>query len=302
MSVLRFDGKSVIVTGGGRGFGRSHAMLLASRGAKVVVADYGVNVDGTGSSPEPAELVAKEIVAAGGEAVPCFASVAEEQGANSIVATALDAFGGLDVVINNAGICDPHLFEDMTMERFRRMFDFHYLGTVLVTKAAWPHLLAAPFGCVVNTASEAILGNVPKSTAYSAAKGAVFSFTRALALDSRRCGVRVNAVAPRGITRMSQPSMLARVYDQPEEDFVNPFYESLSPEGVTPAVAYLAHESCPLNGELLICGGGRALRLAVFETRGITREVLTPEDIADNLDAVMDTADPQVCGLDMPTP
>jgi NAD(P)-dependent dehydrogenase (short-subunit alcohol dehydrogenase family) len=277
-------------------------MLLASRGAKVVVADYGVNVDGTGSSPEPAELVAKEIVAAGGEAVPCFASVAEEQGANSIVATALDAFGGLDVVINNAGICDPHLFEDMTMERFRRMVDFHYLGTVLVTKAAWPHLLAAPFGCVVNTASEAILGNVPKSTAYSAAKGAVFSFTRALALDSRRYGVRVNAVAPRGITRMSQPAMLARVYDQPEEDFVNPFYESLSPEGVTPAVAYLAHESCPLNGELLICGGGRALRLAVFETRGITREVLTPEDIADNLDAVMDTADPQVCGLDMPTP
>jgi NAD(P)-dependent dehydrogenase (short-subunit alcohol dehydrogenase family) len=302
MSELRFDGKSVIVTGGGRGFGRSHAMLLASRGAKVVVADYGVNVDGTGSSPEPAELVAKEIVAAGGEAVPCFASVAEEQGANSIVATALDAFGGLDVVINNAGICDPHLFEDMTMERFRRMVDFHYLGTVLVTKAAWPHLVAAPFGRIVNTASEAILGNVPKSTAYSAAKGAVFSFTRALALDSRRCRVRVNAVAPRGITRMSQPAMLARVYDQPEEDFVNPFYESLSPEGVTPAVAYLAHESCPLNGELLICGGGRALRLAVVETRGITREVLTPEDIAENLDAVMDAADPQVCGLDMPTP
>jgi NAD(P)-dependent dehydrogenase (short-subunit alcohol dehydrogenase family) len=302
MSELRFDGKSVIVTGGGRGFGRSHAMLLASRGAKVVVADYGVDVDGTGSSPEPAELVAKEIGAAGGEAVPCFASVAEEQGASSIVATALDAFGGLDVVINNAGICDPHLFEDMTMERFRRMVDFHYLGTVLVTKAAWPHLVAAPFGCVVNTASEAILGNVPKSTAYSAAKGAVFSFTRALALDSRRCRVRVNAVAPRGITRMSQPAMLARVYDQPEEDFVNPFYESLSPEGVTPAVAYLAHESCPLNGELLICGGGRALRLAVVETRGITREVLTPEDIAENLDAVMDTTDPQVCGLDMPTP
>ena len=302
MNELRFDGRSVIVTGAGRGFGRAHAMTLASRGAKIVVADYGVDVDGAGSSPEPAQLVAKEIEAAGGVAVPCFASVTDEDGANSMVRTALDAFGRLDVVVNNAGICDPHLFEDMTVERFRRMVDFHYLGTVLVTRAAWPHLLAAPHGRVVNTASEAILGNVPKSTAYSAAKGAVFSFTRALALDARRCDIRVNAVAPRGITRMSEPPMLARVFDQPEEAFVNPFYESLQPEGVSPAVVYLAHESCTLNGEVLICGGGRALRLAAIESKGITREKLTPEDIAENLEQVMDTTDPQVCGLDMPEP
>ena len=302
MNELRFDGRSVIVTGAGRGFGRAHAMTLASRGAKIVVADYGVDVDGAGSSPEPAQLVAKEIEAAGGVAVPCFASVTDEEGANSMVRTALDAFGRLDVVVNNAGICDPHLFEDMTVERFRRMVDFHYLGTVLVTRAAWPHLLAAPHGRVVNTASEAILGNVPKSTAYSAAKGAVFSFTRALALDARRCDIRVNAVAPRGITRMSEPPMLARVFDQPEEAFVNPFYESLQPEGVSPAVVYLAHESCTLNGEVLICGGGRALRLAAIESKGITREKLTPEDIAENLEQVMDTTDPQVCGLDMPEP
>ena len=142
MNELRFDGKSMIVTGGGRGFGRAHALILASRGAKVVVADYGVDVDGTGSSPEPAQLVAKEIEAAGGVAVPCFANVADEDGANPVVQTALDEFGRLDVVVNNAGICDPHLFEDMTMDRFRRMVDFHYLGTVHVTKAAWPHLLA----------------------------------------------------------------------------------------------------------------------------------------------------------------
>jgi NAD(P)-dependent dehydrogenase (short-subunit alcohol dehydrogenase family) len=176
------------------------------------------------------------------------------------------------------------------------------MGTVNVTKAAWPHLLAAPHGCVVNTASEAILGNVPKSTAYSAAKGAVFSFTRALALDARQSGIRVNAVAPRGITRMSEPPMLARVFDQPEEAFVNPFYESLKPEGVSPAVVYLAHQSCPLNGEVLICGGGRALRLAAVETKGIACEHMTPEEIAENLDGVMDTTDVQVCGLDMPDP
>jgi NAD(P)-dependent dehydrogenase (short-subunit alcohol dehydrogenase family) len=302
MSELRFDGRSVIVTGGGRGFGRAHAILLASRGARVVVADYGVNVDGTGSSPEPAEMVAKEITAAGGEAVGCFASVAEEEGAHSIVETAMDSFGRIDVVVNNAGIYDPYWFEDMTIERFRRMIDFHFLGTVRVTKAAWPHLRAAPHGCVVNTASEAILGNVPKSTTYSAAKGAVFSFTRALALDARRSGIRVNAVAPRGMTRLSDAAMLSRIFDQPEEAFVNPFYESMKPEGVSPAVVYLAHQSCPLNGEVLICGGGRALLLAVIETKGITRENLSPEDIAENIEAVMDTADSHLCGLDMPNP
>jgi NAD(P)-dependent dehydrogenase (short-subunit alcohol dehydrogenase family) len=302
MNKLRFDGKSVIVTGAGRGFGRAHAMALAARGAKVVVADYGTNVDGTGSSPEPALTVAKEIDAAGGEAVACFASVADEAGAASMVEAALDSFGQLDIVVNNAGICDPQFFSDMTMEQFRRMQDTHYLGTVNVTKAAWPHLLAAPNGCVVNTTSEAILGNVPKSTAYSAAKGAVFSFTRALALDGRQHGVRVNAVAPRGMTRMSDPPMLAKVFDQPAETFVNPFYEAMTPDGVSPAVVYLAHESCPLNGEVLICGGGRTVRLAVIETAGLTREEMTPEDIAENLDELMDTSDAQVCGLDMPNP
>jgi NAD(P)-dependent dehydrogenase (short-subunit alcohol dehydrogenase family) len=129
MSELRFDGRSVIVTGGGRGFGRCHALLLASRGARVVMADYGVNLDGTGSSPEPAEQVVKEVEAAGGEAVACFASVADEAGAASIVQTALDAFGRLDVVVNNAGTSDPDWFEKTDMERFRWMTDHQYFGT-----------------------------------------------------------------------------------------------------------------------------------------------------------------------------
>ena len=197
MSELRFDGRSVIVTGGGRGFGREHSLLLASRGAKVVVADYGVELDGSGSSPEPAERVVKEIESAGGEAVACFASVAEEAGAAQIVQTALDAFGHLDVVVNNAGICDHYWFDDLTAENFRRLTDHHFLGTVYVCQAAWPHLQKVDHPCIVNTSSEAILGNVPKAVAYSAAKGAVFAFTRALALDGRRLGIRVNAIAPR---------------------------------------------------------------------------------------------------------
>src|SRR5215475_896802 len=136
MAELRFDGRSVIVTGAGRGLGRCHALLLASRGAKVVVADFGGQLDGSGSSAEPAALVVKEIEAAGGEAVACHASVADEAGAASIVQTALDAFGRLDAVINNAGISDPTPFEDIPLEQFRQMLDVHYLGTVHVLKAA----------------------------------------------------------------------------------------------------------------------------------------------------------------------
>jgi len=299
MNELRFDGRVAIVTGAGRGFGRCHALLLAARGARVVVADYGVNADGSGSSPEPAAQVAKEIEAAGGEAVSCFASVADEAGAASIVQTALDTFGRLDILVNNAGIVDPHWFEDLTMEQFRLMQEFHYLGTVQVSKAAWPHLQAAATGCIVNTASEAILGGVPKSTSYSGAKGGVFAFTRALALDGKRHGIRVNAVAPRGRTRMSEPPFLAEIYGQPEEVFQGMLVESMRPEYVSPGVAYLAHDSCSLTGETLVCGGSRVMRLAVVATNGIVRETITPEDIAGNIDEILDTAGAAVIGLEL---
>ena len=133
---LRFDGRAVVVTGAGRGVGRSHALLLASRGANVVVADYGAELDGTGSSNEPAARVVEEIEAAGGRAVACCASVAEEEGAASIVGAAIESFGRLDIVINNAGISDKHLFADLSLEQFERMLAVHFLGTVLITKSA----------------------------------------------------------------------------------------------------------------------------------------------------------------------
>jgi hypothetical protein len=300
MDEMRFDGKSVIVTGAGRGFGKQHALLLAKRGARVVVADYGVNMDGTGSSPEPAEQVTKEIIEAGGEAVACFANVADEAGAAEIVQTALDSFGGLDHLVNNAGIYAGNLFEDVDNEQFRRMVEYHYLGTVYVTKAAWPHITAATNGSVVNTSSEAIIGHIPKSSDYAAAKGAVFSFTKALALNARRIGVRVNAVAPRGNTRMSTPEVLSHVYEAPAENFQNEFFEQMRPEYVSPAVAFLLHESCPLNGEVIVCGGLLAKRLAVIETQGLTfTGGVAPEDLAANLDKLMDTSDAEVVTVDM---
>jgi len=290
MSKLRFDGRSVIVTGAGRGIGRCHALLLAARGARVVVADLGGKLDGSGSSSEPADQVVKEIKSAGGEAVACYASVVDEAGATSIVNTALKAFGRLDVVINNAGIAEPDWFEDMSLERFRRMVDVHYLGTVNVTFAAWPHMMKARYGRIVNTCSEAVFGTVPKATAYGSAKGAVYGFTRNLALDGARHGIRVNAVTPRASTRLSAPSVLAHTYDLPENSFGGTM-EKFRPELVTPAAAFLAHESCELNGEVLVAGAGQVFRLAVIANEGITKDNLTPEDIAENLEQVMNVSD-----------
>jgi len=299
MSELRFDDRAVIVTGAGRGVGRCHALALASRGAKVVVADLGGELDGSGSSSGPAHDVVTEIKASGGEAVACHASVADEKGATSIVEAALDAFGRVDVVVNNAGIADPDLFEDLSLERFRRMIEVHYLGTVNVTFAAWPHMLKAGYGRVVNTTSEGALGMVPKCTSYGGAKGGVLAFTKALANDAMRHGLRVNAVAPRANTRLSAPWVLAKTYDLSEDMFTeSDTMEKFRPELVSPAAVFLAHESCRLNGEVLVSGGGQVMRMVIMENEGITKDALTPEDVADNLDRLMDLSDAHVVAVE----
>jgi NAD(P)-dependent dehydrogenase (short-subunit alcohol dehydrogenase family) len=221
--------------------------------------------------------------------VACHASVADEQGAASIVQAALDAFGRIDVVVNNAGIADPDLFEDLSLERFRTMVDVHYLGTVNVTFAAWPHMLEAGYGRIVNTTSEGALGTVPKCTSYGGAKGGVLAFTKALANDAMRHGLKVNAVAPRANTRLSAPWVLAKTYDLPEDVFTeSDTMAQFRPELVSPAAVFLAHESCALNGEVLVSGGGQVMRMVIMENEGITKDALTPEDIADNLDQLMD--------------
>jgi NAD(P)-dependent dehydrogenase (short-subunit alcohol dehydrogenase family) len=285
---LRFDGRAAIVTGAGRGVGRCHALLLASRGAKVVVADYGGALDGSGSSSEPAELVVKEIEAKGGEAIACFASVADEQGAAAIVQSALDAFGRVDVVVNNAGIAEPDRFEELTIPRFRKMVDVHYMGTVQVTYAAWPHMMQAGYGRIVNTFSEGALGITPKNTAYGGAKGGVWGFTRTLALESQRYGIRVNAVTPRANTRLAATPVLAHTYDLPEEVFVGGVMDSFRPELVSPVAAYLAHESCVFNGEALVGGAGQVMRIAVMQNDGFTSDELTPEHVAANVETLTD--------------
>jgi NAD(P)-dependent dehydrogenase (short-subunit alcohol dehydrogenase family) len=301
MSELRFDDRVVIVTGGGRGIGRCHALLLASKGARVVVADAGGGIDGRGSSPAPADEVVREIQANGGKAIATYASVADEAGAASIVGTATEAFGRLDAVVNNAGIHEPGLFEFLSVEQFRTMLEVHFFGTVFVTRAAWPHFISAGFGRVVNTASEAMLGGIPELSSYGAAKGAVFGLTRNLATEGARYGIRVNALAPRAHTRMSEShsEALASMLSLPHE-VMDQIKATMPPELCAPAAAFLAHESCPLNGEVLQIGMGSVARLAVVRAQGIAKDPLTAEDIAENVDSILDLSDAQVIDSDLP--
>jgi NAD(P)-dependent dehydrogenase (short-subunit alcohol dehydrogenase family) len=295
MTELRYDGRVAVVTGGGRGVGRSHALLLAAKGARVVVADYGVGIDGSGSSPAPAEDVVRDIKESGGEAVACHASVADVRSAQSIVDCAIEAFGRIDAVINNAGIHDPGPFDALSVRQFRAMMDVHYFGTLFVTRAAWPHFSRARYGRVVNTVSEAMLGGIPELTSYGAAKGAVFGLTRNLATEGFPDGIRVNAIAPRAYTRMSasHSEQLSSVLSMPK-DVMDAINASMPPELCAPAAAFLAHESCPLNGEVLQIGMGTVARIAVVHARGVAKSPLTAEDIAQQLDTIMDLREARV--------
>ena len=292
MDELRFDGKVVIVTGAGRGIGRQHALLFGSKGARVVVADLGGDVDGSGFSDGPATAVTHEIAALGGEAVACHASVAEEPGAASIVRTALDSFGRLDAVVNNAGISDPTPLAELTMEQFRRMLDVHFFGSLFVIRSAWPHFVEAGYGRVVNTVSESMLGGIPNQTHYACAKGAVLALTRCLATEGESHGIRVNAIAPRAFTRMS----LGNTFKNSPPEVIEEAKTMLAPELNSPAAVFLAHESCPLNGEVLRAGMGSVARLAVIHTKGMSGD-LSVEDIATNLDTILDVTDARITGI-----
>jgi NAD(P)-dependent dehydrogenase (short-subunit alcohol dehydrogenase family) len=294
MTELRFDERVAVITGAGRGIGRAHALLLASRGARVVVVDNGCEMDGTGTSTQPADDVVREIQAAGGRAVANYASVSDEAGAASVVATAVDTFGGLDIVVNNAGIFAPAPFDALSTEQFRAMMDVHYFGTLLVTKAAWPHLVAAGYGRIVNTTSESMLG-ISRLSSYGTAKAAIFGFSRNLAVEGADRGIKVNCLAPRAATRMANAH--AETFDMPPE-ILEQLKAAIPPEMNAPAAAFLAHESCPLNGEVLCVTPGRVARFAVVLTEGLAKDAITAEDIADNIDLIMNTADASVIGLD----
>ena len=227
MSDIRFDGRVAVVTGAGNGLGRSHARFLAARGAKVVVNDLGGSVAGTGGSPAAADSVVEEIRAAGGEAVANYDSVASEVGGRRIIQTALDAFGTVDVLINNAGNVRDKSFAKMNLDDFRSLIDVHLMGAVYCSHAAWPIMREQGFGRIVMTSSSAGLYGNHGHTNYGTAKMALVGFMHALKEEGRRYNITVNAIAPMAVTRMSRVAM------------TDEFAKISQPEFVTAAVAWL---------------------------------------------------------------
>lgn len=271
--MLRFDGRTAIVTGAGGGLGRAHALLLASRGASVVVNDVGGSVTGAGSDVGPAEMVARTIVEAGGRAVADTSSVATPEGGVALVATAVDAFGSVDIVVNNAGILRDKSFSGMEPALVDPVIDVHLRGAFNVTRPAWSRMRDQGYGRIVNTSSASgLLGNFGQSN-YGAAKAGLMGLTRVLAIEGTRYGIRANLLAPAARTRMT-------------ENLLGDLAEALDPALVSPVVAYLAHEDCGVTGEIYTAGGGRVARMFLGVTPGIFRAGLTPEDVRDNLAAI----------------
>jgi len=282
MAELDFSDRVVIVTGAGRGIGRANALLLASRGAAVVVGDLGARTDGSGvEGDDPAAAVAAEITAAGGKAVACDADVATEEGARALVDAALSSFGAISAVVNNAGIVRTAPFREVPDEEYQRHLDVHYFGALRLCRAAWPHLLEADSPRVVNTISQAMLGN-PGMSHYGGSKGALFGLTRNLALEGLEAGITVNAIAPGAGTRMAEAAA-----DTLSPEVMEYMRTALLPEHVAPVVAYLVHPDCQVTGEVFNVAGGIVNRLALVNTVGIHDPALTVETVAEQFEQIM---------------
>jgi len=273
---LGFDGKVAIITGAGGGLGKQHALMMAQRGALIVVNDLGGAVDGSGSDKGAAQLVVDEIQAAGGEAVANTDSVATPEGGESIVQTALDAFGTVDIVINNAGILRDKSFHNMTPDLVDPVIDVHLRGAFNVTAPAWKIMRDKSYGRIVSTSSAAgIFGNFGQAN-YGAAKMGLVGFMNVLSVEGAKYNIRANSIAPLAFTRMT-------------EDLLGPLGDKLQPELVSPLVTYLAHESCEATGRVFSVGGGRVAEVFIGECQGYTNtESLTPEDLRNNWGAVTD--------------
>ncbi len=283
MNELRFDGRTAVVTGAGGNpsLGRAHALLLAQRGANVVVNDIGQLPAALGyPGVACAEAVAKEIRSLGGNAVADTNSVASEEGAAAIVRTALDAFGSIDILINNAGICRVVSFEDMTPADFRQSIEVNLMGTVWTCRAAWQHMKAKGYGRIVNTSSGSMAG-FAWQTAYAAAKAGVFSFTRSLAAEGAEHGIKANTITPGALTRM----VLAA--QQETSPWISQAREHMPPEIVSPAVAFLAHETCPFTGECIESMGGHVSRMYLAHTCGFTAPAMTIETLVERWQEAM---------------
>lgn len=273
MSALGYDGKVAIITGAGGGLGRQHALMMAKRGALIVVNDLGGSIDGVGSNASAAQIVVDEIKAIGGEAVADHNTVATPEGGQAIVQTAIDTYGRVDIVINNAGILRDKAFHNMTPDLLNPVLDVHLKGAFYVTQPAFVHMREQGYGRIISTSSAAgVFGNFGQ-TNYGAAKMGLVGFTRVLGVEGARFNIKANAIAPLAMTRMT-------------EDILGALKDKLAPELVSPLVAFLAHEECPVSGQLFSVGGGRVAHVFLGETNGYYSPTLTPEDVQNNWDTI----------------
>ena len=285
MAEIRFDGRVAIVTGAGGGLGRSHALELARRGAAVVVNDLGGAVDGSGGCSSAAQAVVAEIEAAGGRAVADGGSVTDDEGVRHLVATAMEAFGRVDVLVANAGILRDKTFAKTELADFESVVNVHLMGTVKPARALWPIMREQGYGrIVVTTSSSGLYGNFGQAN-YGAAKMALVGLMNTLKLEGARDDIRINAIAPIAATRMTQDLMPETVLEQ------------LRPEYVTPGVIRLAAEDAP-NGFILGAGAGAFAAVRIYETEGVAlpRDRLTAEAVRDAWDAICDPAGQQAYG------
>ena len=283
MADVGFDGQVVIITGAGGGLGREHALLLAARGCRVVVNDLGGAVDGTGGDAGPAQRVVDEITAAGGEAVADTNSVATAEGGAAIVQSALDAYGRVDIVVNNAGILRDKSFHNLTPDLTDAVIDVHLRGAFHVTQPAYKLMREQNYGRIISTSSSAgLFGNFGQAN-YGAAKMGLVGLTHVLAIEGAKFNVKANAIAPSAGTRMT------------EEIFGEELSKQLAPEYVSPLVAFLAHEDCPVSGEVFTVGAGRMARVFVGVGPGYFKKGgMTVEDVRDHFEEIDSVEDPQI--------
>ncbi len=279
MSDLRFDGRVAVVTGAGRGLGRAYARYLAARGAKVVVNDIGGELTGAGADAGPAAEVVGEITAAGGQAVACTDSVATPTGGQAIIDTALDTYGRVDVLIHNAGNVRRAPLRDMTSADFDAVLDVHLRGAFHVVRPAFAQMCDDGYGRIVLTSSIGGLYGNHGVANYAAAKAGILGLSNVAAIEGAGHGVQSNVIVPAAVTRMA-------------EGIDTSAYPPMEPEVVAPAVAWLAHESCSVSGEILAALAGRVARAAIVESPGVHRRSWTMEQVAADIDAIRDLTAP----------
>ena len=286
MSELRFDGRVALITGAGGSIGRAHAMLLASRGAKIVVNDYNITVGGEPGKPgeNPGEKVAAELCAMGADPIFNGDSVANPEGAGRMVQAALDKFGRLDIVVNNAAIAVCNFVHEEPGPLYERNMKILLEGSMFVVRAAWEQMKKQKFGRILNTSSGSIFGfNQPDGNwwgSYVIAKSAVVAYTRQLGGYGEQFGIKVNAILPLAYSRQNWDLLKGT----PEGDFMEKY---TPPEKVATASGYLLHEECPISGAAFSVSGGRIARIVYAEPLGYHHPQLTPEDVRDNWAQVM---------------